>query len=84
VSCRRLWHPAGECDNVDLMRRTLYWEQISLKRWTSASGYVEEENGTWTANLYRNQRTGKAWTERKTGFAASADARRWVEREAED
>jgi hypothetical protein len=45
---------------------------------------VEEENGAWTANVYHNERTGAAWTERKTGFAASADALRWVDREAED
>lgn len=66
------------------MHRRLYWEQVSLKRWVSAVGFVEEDHGAWTAHVYRNQRTGSEWTERKTGFAANADARRWVEREAED
>ena len=66
------------------MRCKLNWEQVSPKRWTSAVGFVEEENGVWTANVYRNQRAGKAWTERKPGFATAYDARRWVEREAED
>lgn len=75
---------SAPCDIFDLMPLKLAWEQVSRTRWISAVGYVEEENGVWTANVYRNQRTGKAWTERKTGFAISADARRWVELEAED
>ncbi len=60
------------------------WEQVTRQWWNSSIGYVSEESGIWTAYVYRNQRTGSAWTDHKTGFDSAVGAMRWVETEAED
>jgi hypothetical protein len=63
----------------------LHWDRLAPDWWSSAAGFIRmEKNGTWSAHLYRNTRTGRAWTERKTGFITTDKARRWIEREAED
>jgi hypothetical protein len=60
------------------------WEQVSPTWWSSPVGYVVMEGGVWDAFVYRNQRTGAAWTERKPGFRSVTSAKRWVENEAEE
>ena len=66
------------------MRPHVYWEKINSNWWSSPAGYVQERDGTWSAYVYHNLRTGKAWTECKTGFTSAAAARQWVERHAEE
>ncbi len=62
----------------------IFWERLTASSWSSPVGYVSEDKGLWTAYVYRNQRTGRAWTERRPGFQTAAAARRWVENEAEE
>jgi hypothetical protein len=59
------------------------WEQVSDLLWTSDAGYIEKKKGVWTANVYRNVRTGQGWIESKTGFATASAAIAWVENHAE-
>ena len=60
------------------------WERVKPEWWSSCLGYArQEEDGSWSGYVYRNTRVGKAWTERRPGFATALAAKRWVEREAE-
>ena len=60
------------------------WERVSPGWWSSCVGYARlEEGDSWAGYVYRNTRVGKAWTERRPGFATALAAKRWVEREAE-
>ena len=62
----------------------LKWDKLSPEWWSSPSGYIRLEEGTWSAYLSRNTRVGRGWTEKKTGFKTADRAKRWIEREAED
>ncbi len=64
--------------------RPVRWEQVSPIWWSSEIGYTMEEEGMWTAYVYRNVRSGNSWTESKPGFRAAAWAKRWVEDHAEE
>jgi len=65
--------------------RKVKWERVNAEWWTSSIGHARlEEAGCWSGYVYRNTRVGKAWTERKPGFASAIAAKRWVERQAED
>ena len=61
------------------------WERVSATLWTCDAGYIEkkDKNSMWTANVYRNVRTGQSWTESKTGFDTASAATAWVENHAE-
>jgi len=61
------------------------WERVSGSLWTCDAGYVEKKakEGVWTANVYRNVRTGMSWTESKKGFDTAPAAMAWVENHAE-
>ncbi|HSW48628.1 MAG TPA: hypothetical protein VLH09_00565 [Bryobacteraceae bacterium] len=61
------------------------WERVNPGWWSSPVGYARLEDGdTWSGYVYRNTRTGKAWTERRPGFSSALAAKRWVEKQAED
>jgi hypothetical protein len=62
----------------------VHWEKLSPAEWVSAVGTVREVEGVWTAQVFRNQRTGEGWSESATGFPNAAGARRWVEHRAEE
>ena len=61
------------------------WERVSGSLWTCDAGYVEkkEKEPVWTANVYRNVRTGMSWIESKKGFDTPQAAMAWVENHAE-
>jgi len=60
------------------------WERVKLDWWSSCLGYArQEEDASWSGYVYRNTRVGRAWIERRPGFATALAAKRWVEREAE-
>jgi hypothetical protein len=61
----------------------VHWERISKSWWNSAVGCAREERGIWTAFVYKNTRTGEAYTESKTGFATAMAAKSWVENRCE-
>jgi len=61
------------------------WERVSGSLWTCDAGYVEKKDkeSVWTANVYRNVRSGMSWTESKTGYDTAHAAMAWVENHAE-
>jgi hypothetical protein len=61
----------------------VHWERVSKNWWSSAVGCVREERGIWTAFVYKNTRTGEAYTETQTGFDTALGAMRWVENKCE-
>lgn len=82
VGCSKGHKPDGD---AMAETRKVQWESVTPDWWTSCIGYVRQEEGdSWAGYVYRNTRVGKAWTERKPGFASALAAKRWVEREAED
>jgi hypothetical protein len=61
----------------------VHWERVSKNWWSSAVGCAREEKGIWTGFVYKNTRTGEAYTETQTGFDTALGAIRWVENKSE-
>ncbi|HEX3879526.1 MAG TPA: hypothetical protein VHW24_21230 [Bryobacteraceae bacterium] len=61
----------------------IHWEKLSKNWWSSAVGCAREERGIWTGFVYKNTRTGEAYTETETGFPTALAAIRWVENRSE-